>query len=89
MSVTQEIREGLENLIMQARRGVRETEDAREEALLETTAEVLGGLARAYQHRDAKSEDAWRDDNTNASDVRSGEPEHYQAPPTSAHREHD
>ncbi|HEX5370021.1 MAG TPA: hypothetical protein VFY10_11450 [Dehalococcoidia bacterium] len=60
MDSTSEIHDRLEELISEARHAVHETEDAREEALLETTAEVLGGLARAYEDMANRSEEAWR-----------------------------
>jgi hypothetical protein len=34
--------------------------DPRSQALFETTAEVLGGLVRAYEDYEARSEEAWR-----------------------------
>jgi hypothetical protein len=35
-------------------------EEPRAEALFETTAEVLGGLKKAFEHYEEKSEEAWR-----------------------------
>jgi hypothetical protein len=35
-------------------------EDPRGQALFETTAEVLGGLVKAYEDYETRSEEAWR-----------------------------
>jgi len=42
------------------REDVGRVEDPRAEALFETTAEVLSGLRKAYEHYEKKSEEAWR-----------------------------
>ena len=55
-----EIHDRLEALIRDTRNAVHDTEDPRTQALLETTAEVLGGLAKAYEDRENRSEEAWQ-----------------------------
>ena len=50
----------LEDLIQHLRNDIERVEDPRAQALFETSAEVLGGLLKAYQHFDEKSEEAWR-----------------------------
>jgi hypothetical protein len=47
-------------LAQHARDDVGQIDEPRAQALFETTAEVLQGLARAYEHYDAGSEPAWR-----------------------------
>ena len=51
----------LGDLVAHLREDVRKVNDPGAQALFETSAEVLSGLARAYKHYDAKSEEAWRD----------------------------
>ena len=53
------IQNQLDEIIQHVREDVRKVSEPRFQALLETTAEVLGGLKTAYQHYDAKSEPAW------------------------------
>ena len=43
-----------------AREDVGKIDDPRGQALFETTAEVLGGLVKAYEHYENRSEEAWR-----------------------------
>ncbi len=57
---TQQIRGKLDDLIKHLREDVGRVEDPRAEALFETTAEVLGGLRKAYEHYESKAEEAWR-----------------------------
>lgn len=57
---SQQVREKLGELIDHLRRDVGRVEDPRAEALFETAAEVLGGLQKAFQHFEAKAEEAWR-----------------------------
>lgn len=54
------IRSILMGLSEHLERDVAKVEDPRAEALFETTREVIGGLQKAYEHFDAKSESAWR-----------------------------
>ena len=57
---TAETRARLDELIRHLREGVRNVGDPRAAALFETTAEVLGGLKRAYAHYEQGTEEAWR-----------------------------
>jgi hypothetical protein len=57
---TARIRQMLIELAQHARDDVGQIDEPRAQALFETTAEVLQGLARAYEHYDAGSEPAWR-----------------------------
>ena len=57
---TRRIRDMLTDVAEHARGDVRKVEDPRAQALFETTAEVLGGLATAYEHYESESEPAWR-----------------------------
>ena len=54
------IRAMLSEVIHHARDDVDAVDDPKARALFETTAEVLAGLCRAYEHAAAKSEPAWR-----------------------------
>ncbi|MFI5230977.1 MAG: hypothetical protein ACHQSE_00570 [Gemmatimonadales bacterium] len=45
---------------LQARNDIAEIDEPRARALLETSAEVLTGLAKAYEDYDAASEPVWR-----------------------------
>jgi hypothetical protein len=51
----------LTEVIDHARADVLRVEDPRAQALFETTAEVLLGLRKAYEHFEQKSEEAWRE----------------------------
>jgi hypothetical protein len=46
--------------IEHVREDVGKIEDPRGQALFETTAEVLGGLVRAYEDCETRSEETWR-----------------------------
>jgi hypothetical protein len=50
----------LTQVIDHTRRDVEKVDDPKFQALLETTAEVLGGLRAAFEHYSAKRESAWR-----------------------------
>jgi len=54
------IRGMLNDVIHHARKDVDKVSDPKAQALLETTAEVLTGLVRAYEHAEQKSEPAWQ-----------------------------
>jgi hypothetical protein len=54
------IRGMLDDVIRHAREDIAKVNDPKAQALFETTAEVLGGLVRAYEHATQKSEAAWR-----------------------------
>ena len=58
---TAKIKGWLQDLIDHLREDVREVDDPQAQALFETSAEVLGGLKKAYEHYEAKNEAAWRD----------------------------
>ena len=47
-------------LIEHARRDVNQVKEPRFQALLETTAEVLGGLETAFKHYSERKEPAWK-----------------------------
>ena len=57
---TTRIRGMLSDLIAHLREDVGKVDDPRAKALFETSAEVLGGLERAYEHYERRSEEAWR-----------------------------
>lgn len=57
---TAEVKAKLDDLIRHLREAVRNVGDPRAAALFETTAEVLGGLKRAYEHYEQGTEAAWR-----------------------------
>ncbi len=59
---TQNVRERLTDLIDHLRRDVEQVEEPQAKALFETSAEVLGGLAKAFEHYETRAEEAWRDD---------------------------
>ncbi len=54
------IRQQLTALIEHARADIKRVDDPRFQALLETSAEVLGGLEKAFHDFAEKNEDAWR-----------------------------
>jgi hypothetical protein len=54
------VQERLTDLIELMRREIRQTEDERLGALLETAAEVLTGLRTAFEHFEQGQEKAWR-----------------------------
>lgn len=57
---TAKIKAMLGDVISHAREDVDKVEDPKAQALFETTAEVVQGLVRAYDHFEQKSEAAWR-----------------------------
>jgi hypothetical protein len=50
----------LNDLVHHVREDVAKVSEPKAQALFETTAEVLRGLATAYDHYEAKAEPAWR-----------------------------
>jgi hypothetical protein len=54
------IRDELSHLIEHLRKDVERVREPRFQALLETSAEVLLGLRKAFEHYDAHDETAWR-----------------------------
>ena len=57
---TQKIQRLLVELRDHCRQDVRKIQEPKAQALFETTAEVLDGLLKAYQHYDRQAEPAWR-----------------------------
>jgi hypothetical protein len=57
---TTHFRAKLEELRQELRQRVQEVEDPQALCLLETSAEVLEGLHRAFEHYEQRSEPAWR-----------------------------
>jgi hypothetical protein len=54
------IRKMLDDVAQHARADVGKVTDPKAQALFETTAEVLTGLAKAYEHAEHKTEAAWQ-----------------------------
>jgi len=50
----------LKGMLSDVRDHLREEEDPRAEAVVETTAEVLSGLITAHEHYEPGAEEAWR-----------------------------
>lgn len=57
---TEKIRGMLDDVARHCREDVEKVDDPHAKALYETTAEVLGGLMKAYEHYAKRSEEAWR-----------------------------
>jgi hypothetical protein len=57
---TANIRHMLDDAAQRAREDVTKVNDPKAQALFETTAEVLGGLSKAYRDFEGKHEPAWR-----------------------------
>lgn len=57
---TQDVKQALIDIVMQCREDVSKIDEPRAQALLETTREVLLGLATAYDHYVEGKEEAWR-----------------------------
>jgi hypothetical protein len=57
---TANIKRMLRDVIDHVREDVSKVDDPKAQALFETTAEVLGGLTKAYDHFEQRSEEAWR-----------------------------
>ena len=54
------VQQRLHELVEHLKEDVKKVDDAKAVALFETSAEVLGGLERAFEHMASKSEEAWR-----------------------------
>ena len=54
------LRQRLDDVRRELRDAISELDDPHSKALLETSAEVLGGLIKAFEHYQDKSEPAWR-----------------------------
>lgn len=57
---TANIKSMLNDTIQHLREDVGKVDDPQAEALFETTAEVLGGLIKAFEHYEKRSEEAWK-----------------------------
>lgn len=57
---TGNIKRLLTEVLERARNDGARVQDPKAQALLETTAEVVQGLVRAYEHYEQRSEAAWR-----------------------------
>jgi hypothetical protein len=57
---TANVRRMLNDVMDHLREDVKRVEEPQAKALFETAAEVLGGLLKAFEHYDKKSEEAWR-----------------------------
>jgi hypothetical protein len=55
------LKETLTGTIEHLREDVGQVEDPRAQALFETSAEVLSGLVKAFEHYERGAEEAWRD----------------------------
>jgi len=57
---TAKLKQMLSDVINHAREDVNKVTDPKAQALFETSAEVLGGLRKAYEDFEQRSETAWR-----------------------------
>lgn len=57
---TQNVGRMMKELIDHLREDVEKIDDPQAKALFEVSAEVLGGLQRAFEHYETKSENAWK-----------------------------
>jgi hypothetical protein len=57
---TANIKRMLDEVVTHVRSDVDRVDDPKAQALFETTAEVLRGLIKAYEHYEGRSESAWR-----------------------------
>lgn len=57
---TQKIKARLEETMRYLREDIETVDEPQLKAMFETSAEVLGGLAKAFDHYESKSESAWR-----------------------------
>ena len=57
---TERIKGMLRGVVEHTREDVEKIDEPRAEALFETTAEVLLGLIKAYDHYERRSEEAWQ-----------------------------
>jgi hypothetical protein len=57
---TAKLKQMLTETLEHARQDVAKVSDPKAQALFETTAEVLGGLKKAYEHFEQGSEGAWK-----------------------------
>jgi len=57
---TQNVGRMMEELINHLREDVEKVDDPQAKTLFEVSAEVIGGLQRAFEHFETKAEKAWR-----------------------------
>lgn len=57
---TSKVQDMLQDLIDHLREDIHKIDEPQAEALLETSAEVLEGLKKAFKHYEEKNEAAWR-----------------------------
>ncbi|MCT7377003.1 hypothetical protein [Chelativorans salis] len=57
---TRKMKARLEETIRHLREDIDKVEEPQLKAMFETSAEVLGGLTKAFDHYEQKSESAWR-----------------------------
>jgi hypothetical protein len=57
---TQKMQQRLEEIIAHLREDIDKVDEPRFKAMFETSAEVLGGLVKAFRDYEQKSESAWR-----------------------------
>jgi hypothetical protein len=57
---TANVRNEFGELIEHLRRDINKIDEPKEQALFETTAEVISGLDTAFKHYEEKSENAWK-----------------------------
>ncbi|WP_342641689.1 hypothetical protein [Rhodoligotrophos ferricapiens] len=57
---TRKMKQRLEETINHLREDIDKVDDPQFKAMFETSAEVLGGLCKAFDHYERKSESAWR-----------------------------
>jgi hypothetical protein len=60
---TQKMKGELNALISHLREDVKKVDDPQFKAMFETSAEVLGGLVKAFSDYEAKNEAAWKQEN--------------------------
>jgi hypothetical protein len=57
---TQNVRRMINDLITHLREDIEKIDDPQAKALFEVSAEVLGGLQKAFEHYESRSEKAWK-----------------------------
>lgn len=57
---TQQMQQRLQELMDHLRQDIEKVDDPQLKAMFETSAEVLGGIKKAFSHYESKNESAWR-----------------------------
>lgn len=57
---TRKMKDRLQETMRQLREDIEKVDEPQLKAMFETSAEVLGGLTKAFEHYEQKSESAWR-----------------------------